>query len=144
MRRLTNSPNLLELLSHIPLFKNIFRSAIKESFNGVVPANVKEKAIKMILDMEQAEIRWTKYASQGLPGFSDEVIEVFLKDRVNEICSNMMLEEPYPEIIRRKNNPLGKLLATNLPNNEIGSKANFLEGVNSVDYTQGGLSLGDF
>lgn len=133
-----------ETLSHVPLFKNIFRSAIKESFNGIVPDIVKEKALKMILEMEQAELRWTKYASKGLPGFSDEVIEVFLKSRVNNICDNLLLDKPYPEIKPGTNNPLGKLLRTNLPNEEMGSKANFLEGVNSVDYTQGGLELGDF
>ena len=133
-----------ETLSHVALFKNIYRSAIKESFNGVVPDIVKEKALKMILDMEQAEVRWTKYASKGLSGFSDEVIEVFLKSRVNNICDNLLLDKPYPGIKSSTNNPLGKLLLTNLPNEEIGSKANFLEGVNSVDYTQGGLNLGDF
>ena len=136
--------NVRELLSHVPLFRNIFRSVIKESFNGVVPDTVKEKALKMILDMEKAEYRWTKYASKGLPGFSDEVIDVFLKNRVNEICGNMMLDKPYPDMKGRANDPLGKLLALNLPDDNIGSKSNFLEGVNSIDYTQGGLSLGDF
>lgn len=142
--KLINLLNLTESLSHVPLFKNIFRSVIKESFNGEVPAMVKEKAMKMILDMEQAENRWTKYASRGLPGFSDKVIDVFLKSRVNNICANLLLDKPYPEIKEGTNNPLGKLLKSNLPDDDMGSKTNFLEGVNSIDYTQGGLPLGDF
>ena len=93
---------------------------------------------------EEAKIGANIPRIKSLSGFSDEVIEVFLKSRVNNICDNLLLDKPYPGIKSSTNNPLGKLLLTNLPNEEIGSKANFLEGVNSVDYTQGGLNLGDF
>ena len=70
----------------------IFRTAIKESFNGEIPFKVKNRCLEMIKLMTEAEIRWTTYASRGLPSFSDKTIEVFIQSKANRSS----LQRPLP------------------------------------------------
>ena len=128
-----------ELLSHVPLFKNIFRTAIKESFNGVVPVAVKEKITKMVQIMTEAEIRWGKYATKGLLGFSDESIERFVHTQANEVFSNLMLPKIYPEYTI-KENPLQRLLMDHIKGGEVATKTLFFEG-NPVDYSKSSVDM---
>lgn len=114
-----------ETHSHVPLFKNIFRTIVKEECNGIVPENVKTKAMELILKMQEAEIRWTKYASKGLFGFTDEAIEIFVKNKVNVICKNLWLEQPYDKKDLQIN-PLQELVDEHTPVNN-NARQNFFE-----------------
>lgn len=126
-----------ETLSHVPLFKNIFRTAIKESFNGVIPTYIVEQSIKMIKAMTDAEIRWTKYTSLNTLGFSEEAIRVAIEAQANSICSNLGMDNIYEEV---DNNPLKDLLSTHLKGGEFSSRTAFFE-KNVADYSKGSLDL---
>lgn len=122
-----------ESLSHVPLFAFIFKQAVNEEFDGIIPNAVKEKARDMIIRMTDAEKRWTKYASKGLLGFSDRSIDIFIESRANSVCKNLGLELIYKE---EKVNPLGELLRRNL-RGETDSRQNFFE-ANVTEYSKTG------
>lgn len=124
-----------ETLSHVLLFKNIFRTIIEEEFNGVVPTSVINKATDMIKKMNDAEIRWTKYVSKGILGFSDRSIETFINYKANSVCKNLLLPTIY-EV--DKVNPLNKLLINHLSNENNPGRQNFFE-QNVLEYNHGGL-----
>lgn len=128
-----------ESLSHVPLFMQIFRTAIKEDYEGVIPEAVVTRATELIKKMTEAEKRWTKYATKGLLGFTDSSIDVFVEGRANSVCTNLGLPLIYPN---NDNNPLEKLLKKSLRGGEMESRSNFFE-VNSVEYTKGSLQVND-
>ena len=123
----------MEMLSHVPLFGNIFRATIQESFGGVVPQESIDKIREMVIEMANAEIRWTKYASIGLLGFTEKSIEVFIQHRANEVMKNLGLEPIYD--VDSKNNPLEKLLQKNIKGGELESRTNFFE-ANATEYSK--------
>ena len=128
-----------ESLSHVPLFMLIFRTCIKESFNGEIPSIVKQQARELIIKMSDAEKRWTKYVTKGLLGFSNQAIDIFVESKANSICSNLGLDLIYEN---NSNNPLDKLLKKSLRGGEMESRTNFFE-ANSVEYTKGSLNVND-
>lgn len=114
------------------MFKQIFRTAISELFNGVLPTELIEPAHDMIKIMVEAEKRWTKYITNvngdwcneisdvdidlrraTLKGFSNEVIDIFIEGQANSVCSNLGLPLLYPER-KNVNNPLANLLARHI------------------------------
>lgn len=121
-----------ESLSHVPLFSRIFRTTIKELFNGVIPESLIPKAQDMIEIMTNAEKRWTSYLSNinqdwvseisdvpvderraTLKGFSQDVINVFIEGQANSVCKNLGLPLIYPES-KGEYNPLKTLLTRHL------------------------------
>ena len=123
----------MEELSHVPLFFTLFKTIIEENFNGVVPEDIVTKAHEMIKTAAEAEKRWTKYASNGLLGFTDKSISVFVENRANRVCSNLKLPKLYPHV---ENDPLGKLLKDRLKGGDYESRSNFFE-VNPTEYSKG-------
>ena len=126
-----------ETLSHVELFKDIFRTAIVESFDGVIPAQIQNKAKHMIMEMVTAEKRWTKYVSKGLMGFSDRAIDVLVEQQANSVCKNLGLPTIYP---KDTENPLKKLLVNNLKGGVMESRSNFFEN-NVAEYSKGALEI---
>ena len=126
-----------ETLSHVPLFKDIFRTIIHEEFNGRIPNDIVIKLHNLIKDMTIAEKRWSKYALRGAVGSSDEAIDYLVEGQANSVCSNLMIPKLFEE---RKNNPLKKLLLKNLKGGVMSSRTNFFEG-NVVDYSKGSLKI---
>ncbi len=124
-----------ETLSHVPLFKNIFRTTVHEEFNGIIPIDVVYKGTELIKVMTDAEIRWTKYATKGVLGFSDNAIKVYIESQANSVCNNLGFPKMYKE---EKNNPLGKLLKSRLRGGELETRSAFFE-TNVVDYSKGTL-----
>ena len=124
-----------ETLSHVQLFKNIFRTAVDESFDGVVPDSVSKKITEMILDMVTAEKRWTKYVTQGLLGFSDRAIDIFIEDQANNICSNLRLPLIFE---KHKDDPLKKILNKTLKGGGTDSREAFFES-NVASYSKGSV-----
>lgn len=85
--------------THVALFKNIFRSTIREQYGDIanVPASTIEKIKNLISSMAETEIRWTKYLTKNLLGFSDRVIEQYIQYKANSVCDNLLLDKLYPE-----------------------------------------------
>lgn len=128
-----------ETLSHVPLFMNIFRTAVKENFNGEIPDSIKVKGKELIVKMCEAEKRWTKYATKDLLGFTDRSIDIFIQGKANSVCKNLGFELIYPV---ETDNPLQKLLNKSLKGGEVESRTNFFE-ANSVEYTKGSFNSED-
>jgi len=122
-----------ETLSHVELFKRIFRQIVTEEFDNKVPENVKERIYGVIKNIVKAEKRWTKYVSKGLPGFSGATIDIFVEGKGNSVCKNLLLEPLYPKY---KYDPLDKLLKAHLKGglDSKKSKTNFFER-NVADYS---------
>ena len=128
-----------ETLSHVPLFKNIFRTAVKENFDGVVPRDVADFGLELIEEMCNAEKRWTKYVSKGLLGFSERAIDIFVEGKANSVCKNLGLPLLYKE---SDFNPLQDLLNKHLVGGSQTRRSGFFER-NVADYTVGTLDMGD-
>ena len=114
----------------------MFRTAVKESFNGVIPKEVEIKAVNLIKDMADAEKRWTKYVALGMLGFSEENINIFVENRANSVCKNLGL----PKIYDTKNKPdsLNKILQNSLKGGDYESRTNFFD-VNATEYSKGSI-----
>lgn len=123
-----------ETLSHVQLFKNIFRTTIEESFGGKIPLRVQHKLEEMITNMVDAEKKWTKFATQNLMGFSDRLIDIFIEEQANNVCLNLGLRMIYE---KQKENPLKKILTKNLKGGDDNeSRESFFE-VNVASYSKG-------
>ena len=126
-----------ETLSHVQLFKNIFRTVVIESFEGKIPVGVQNKLRVMISDMCEAEKTWTKFATTNLMGFSDRTIDIFVEEQANSVCINLGLMPIYE---KHKENPLKKILVKNLKGGESESRSSFFE-VNSAEYSKGSVEV---
>lgn len=127
-----------ETLSHVQLFKHIFRTTVEESFDGKVPLRVQNKLRDMVLDMVVAEKKWTKFVTQNLMGFSDRTIDIFVEEQANSVCSNLGIPLPFE---KQKENPLKKILTKNLKGGEnTESRESFFE-VNVASYSKGTVDV---
>lgn len=127
-----------ETLSHVQLFKHIFRTTVEESFDGKVPLRVQNKLRDMVLDMVVAEKKWTKFVTQNLMGFSDRTIDIFVEEQANSVCSNLGIPLPFE---KEKENPLKKILTKNLKGGEnTESRESFFE-VNVASYSKGTVDV---
>lgn len=115
----------------------IFRTAVEEEFNGIIPKEVETRCLDMIQKMTEAEIRWTTYATEGLDGFTPSSIEVFVQSKANSVCKNLGLPQLY---IVDGYNPLQKLLSKYLSGGELETRQNFFE-KNSLNYNKGGMEM---
>ena len=127
-------------LLHVKLFQGIFRTAVTESFDGVVPKNVVEKIHTMVANMCNAEIRWTKYISKNLLGYSEDSIRIYIESQANSVCKNLGLPLLYEEVDITKN-PLRQLLLSHYKNkNDNTTKTLFFE-ANVADYQKSGPDM---
>lgn len=128
----------METGTHVPLFRNIYKTAVKE--HGIDIAT-KNKIIAMIKNMTIEEKIWTKHISKNLLGFTDRSIDMFIEYQANSICKNLGIELLYGET---DGGPLLNLVKENSMLTNTGSskglatKTNFFE--NSVgDYAKNSL-----
>lgn len=127
-----------ETLSHVQLFKNIFRTAVEESFDGKIPVTVQNRIKHMIMNMCDAEKKWTKFATQNLMGFSDRTIDIFIEEQANNVAINLGMKAIYE---KHKENPLKKILIKNLKGGEnTESRESFFE-VNVASYSKGTVDV---
>lgn len=122
--------------THVYLFMNMFRTAVRENFNGVVPDVVKDGIHKMIKIMVEAEKRWCNYATKGVLGFSEASIKSLVEGKGNSVCKNLGLPLLYEA---PSNNPLQKLL-DKYDLSKSDAKDNFFEG-NVAAYSKGTLVM---
>jgi len=126
-----------ETLSHVEIFKNIFRTIIEEEFDGKVPNSVKVRLTKMIKKMADAEKRWSKYALRDIRGASDTAIDYLVEEQANSVCKNLWIPTIYE---KHRHNPLKKLLQNNLKGYGLKSRTAFFER-NVADYSKGSLIM---
>lgn len=125
---------------HVRLFQGIFRTTIKESFDGVVPASVIERIHTMVKIMVDAEIRWTKYVTKDMLGFSDHSIKVYIESQGNSVCRNLGIPLLYEEV-PLADNPLKQKLLSHYKNAEdVTTKSLFFE-ANVADYQKTGPDM---
>lgn len=127
-----------ETLSHVQLFKHIFRTAVQESFDGKIPVHIQNRLKQMIISMANAEKKWTKFTTHNLIGFSDRTIDIFIEAQANSVCVNLGL---MPIFEKHKENPLKKILVKNLKGGEnTESRESFFE-VNVASYSKGSAEV---
>lgn len=124
--------------NHVEIFKYIFRTVIKESFDNQIPELVNTKACELIKDMAEVEIRWLLYVTKGLLGYSEASIETFVRARANSICKNLGLSLIYPE--QTGPNPIEDLIAQRLRTGVYESRTNFFE-ANPTEYQKNSLKM---
>jgi len=126
-----------ETLSHVPLFKGIFRAALKEIFNDIIPDKVRNEIYDIINKMVIAEKRWTKYALKDISGSSDTAIDFLVEEQANSVCSNLKLPLLFK---KHKVSPLNDLLDKNLKGSMITSRTNFFTG-NVTEYSKNSVEV---
>ena len=127
--------------AHVPLFKNMFRTACIEN-NINLSLKEYEPLVKefhdMIHNMVEAEIRWTNYITKGVLGFSEQSIQIYVEHKGNSVCKNLGIQPLYKQT---DGGPLQKLLEKfSLLKSDI--KTNFMES-KVVDYDMSGLDMSD-
>lgn len=80
--------------THVPLFKNIFRTAVKQVG---MDNETKQKVLDLIKFMTNEEKIWTKHISKDLMGFSETTVDMYIEYCANLICKNLKLDLLYPE-----------------------------------------------
>lgn len=130
--------NTLEKLSHTPFVMQVFRTAVRESFDGVIPESVLQRANNLIKEMTEAEIEWTSYVGEGMRMFTPESIDTFIKGQSNSVCKNLGIPLLYPEVVG-KPNPLNKMLMENLNAADNTKLRSSIFEVNAMEYNKNAL-----
>jgi ribonucleoside-diphosphate reductase beta chain len=130
--------NADETFTHVPLFKHIFRAIIDEEFNGKITAEVEDRCYKMVQDITEAELRWSKYIGieYELNMFTDYTIEAFIYGQANSICKNLRLKPLYKDY---DVNPLRDLMMEKAKGG-LNKRTNFFER-NVTEYNKIGVDI---
>ena len=129
----------IDELLHVEIFKYIFRTAIKESFNNSIPEDVVLRSAVLIQHMVDAEIRWLEYVTTGLLGYSKRSIEIFVQSKGNSICNNLGLPILY-SLDPKIPNPIQSIIDQRIKSNKYESRTNFFE-ANPTEYTKHSLEI---
>jgi len=124
--------NTTESGTHVPLFKNIFNTAVRQV--GITPGTTKA-ALSMITDMVIEEKIWTKHITKGSLGFSDKAIDLMVEHKANSVCNNLHLPPQYE---LTDGGPLMAIHDNYSMLSKSKTKSNFFE-VPVGDYAIGGL-----
>lgn len=118
--------------THVPLFKNIFNSTVREV--GISDDTI-STALDMISTMADEEKIWTKHITKGALGFSDKAIDMLIEYKANSVCKNLRLPLLYEET---NGGPLMSIHERYSMLSKNKTKSNFFE-VPVGDYDVGGL-----
>lgn len=132
------SEHFSEFLSHVPLIMQIFRTAVKESFDGIIPQEVIKRANQLIKEMTEAEIEWTNHVGQGMRMFTPESIDIFIKGQANSVCRNLGIELLYPDVVS-KPNPLKRLIMERVSAADNTKLRSSIFEVNAMEYNKNAL-----
>jgi len=143
---MTGSAKMIQFImrdetNHVLIFKNIFRTTCRENGINITDSHHSDfvdELHDMIRIMCDAEIRWTKYATKGVLGFSDESIMIYVQHKANSVCKNLGLPLTFDDT---DGGPLEKLrLKYDLLASD--NKSNFFE-TKVADYDMSGLDMSD-
>lgn len=107
--------------THVPLFKNIFRTSVNEV--GITN-ETKTKILDMITKMTNEEKIWTKHITKGNLGFSDIAIDMFIEHQANSVCKNLKLPLLFE---KTDGGPLMKIVDDYSLLSKLKKKTNFFE-----------------
>lgn len=113
--------------THVPLFKNIYRAAVRE--NGI-DERTKIAIRDMVIRMTTIEKEWLNYLGKDIRGFTPTTIDMFVELRANNICENLYIDLPYK---KTDGGPLQSMysefsmLGTNKDGSDMTLKTNFFE-----------------
>lgn len=107
--------------THVPLFKNIFRTAVNQE--GITE-ETKTVIINMIKKMTDEEKIWTKHITKGNLGFSDMAIDIFIEHQANSVCKNLKLPLIYE---KTDGGPLMQIVDDYSLLSKLKKKTNFFE-----------------
>lgn len=116
----------------------VFRTAVKESFDGVIPQEVVTRANNLIREMTDAEIEWTNHIGKNMKMFTPETIDTFVKGQSNSVCRNLGIPLLYPEVVG-KPNPLNKMLMEHLNAADNTKLRSSIFEVNAMEYNKNAL-----
>lgn len=122
--------------THVPLFHNLFRSSHRSVYGNERNPQLDAELREMIVDMCVEEKIWTKYASQGLLGFSDKAIDMYIEDKANDVCDHVGI----PYIYEKTNGGPLMTIENKCSMLKGDKKTNFFEG-KVGDYAMGSLSM---
>ncbi len=125
--------NTTESGTHVPLFKDIFKTTVRK-----VGLNLATecKALDLIRYMTDEEKIWTKHITAKLLGFSDQAIDMFIEEKANSVCRNLNLPLQYNET---NGGPLMSIVERYSMLSSTKTKSNFFEvpvgdyAINSLD-----------
>ncbi len=140
--KMTSSAKMISFIhrdeagTHVPLFKNIFNTAYKEIYGDTRNKQLDTEIFTMIQDMADKEFTWTKYATEGILGFSDKAIKMYTDYCAYQVMKNLHIDylwkttppEPGPLMIIEEKY---SLLTSKV-------KTNFFEGT-VADYSIGSI-----
>ena len=126
-----------ETLSHVPLFKMIYRTALDELYDGIVPGELVVKIHKAITDMVAAELEWGLFMTEGMFGFTELSLIALIETQANNVCKNLKIPALYET---HPINPLGNILTKNLKGGGLSSREAFFE-VNVAGYSKNNLIM---
>jgi len=118
--------------THVPLFKNIFNTAVRQVD---ITDNTVKTALSMITHMAEEEKIWTKHITKGSLGFSDKAIDLLVEHKANSVCTNLRLPLQYAQT---DGGPLMAIHDNYSMLSKSKTKSNFFE-VPVGDYAIGGL-----
>lgn len=124
---------------HVPLFRNIFRTVLREK-NLTISDTLYKKMTDLILHMTNEEKLWLKSLTKNLLGFSDAAIDMFVENKANSICENLKLDYMFT---KTDGGPLEKTYrlyskASKDGTNTVDTKTDFFE-TTVIDYAKGVL-----
>jgi ribonucleoside-diphosphate reductase beta chain len=124
--------------THLALFKNAHNTLLRQ-YPEIRSASLEDRAISMIREAAEIEIEWTKYITNGkILGFSDTAISWYVKDKANQISSNLGYGIIFEDVGKSPLVALEKKYED--PNN---TRTNFFEGT-VKNYSKGSLNMDDF
>lgn len=140
--KMTSSAKMISFIerdesgTHVPLFKNIFNTVVRQEYGGELPEHIKVKIYEMIEHMVHEEKVWTTHVSKGLLGFSKQAIDMYIEEKANNICDNLHINPLYA---KTDGGPLMRIEEKfSLLKSEI--KTNFFE-QKVADYSVGSLNM---
>jgi len=126
-------------ITHLQLYANIFQEMVKENPEKLTP-QLKEEIRDMFRQAYELERDWGYYiTNEEILGFSNKLIDNFIKYLTNQRLNAIGLEVLFPEVPINKN-PISWFNDFSSFNNQ---RTNFFEG-NVANYTKGGVSFDDF
>jgi ribonucleoside-diphosphate reductase beta chain len=120
--------------THLALFKNIFRTNLKQWPYLDTPA-LKDNTYELVSRMVDAGIEWLKYVTDGqILGFNDMAIEQYIRSKGNMVMTNM----GYEEVWDTGANPLLRIEKKYDMFNDM--RTNFFEG-DVKNYAKGSIDM---
>lgn len=124
-----------ELGSHVPLFKQIYKTILNEN-PDIDTKTIIKNTEKVIKDLTASEIRWILYVTKNILGYSKRIVEELVYYRANHLLSFIGSEYRNFTELSGRQNPLNKLIEESIRGGSMSIKENFFEN-RVTEYSKG-------